>query len=132
MTTQELMTTVEDIFVTKRIVAFESYNFIYRKQKKSESLEQFHADTWSLQLVKQSKLTRSQGGFRGRPYPRGTQNTTGQQRNNNLNISNNVTSAESNTIKIIFNLARLKTRFDQNVPHEVILQKFVDPQTLTT
>ena len=38
------MTTLEDIFVTNRIVAFERYNFICLKQKKSESLEQFHAD----------------------------------------------------------------------------------------
>ena len=44
VTTQELMTTLEDTFVTNRIVAFERYNFICRKQKKSESLEQFHAD----------------------------------------------------------------------------------------
>ena len=43
-TTQELMTILEDIFVTIRIVAFERFNFICRKQKKSESLEQFHAD----------------------------------------------------------------------------------------
>ena len=44
MTTQELMTILEYIFVTNRIVAFERYNFICRKQKKLESLEQFHAD----------------------------------------------------------------------------------------
>ena len=44
VTTQELMTTLEDIFVTNRIAAFERYTFICRKQKKPESLEQFHAD----------------------------------------------------------------------------------------
>ena len=44
VTTRELITTLEDIFVTTRIVAFETYNFIYRKQKKTENLEQFHAD----------------------------------------------------------------------------------------
>ena len=44
VTTQEIMTTLETIFVTNIIVAFERYNFICRKQKKSESLEQFHAD----------------------------------------------------------------------------------------
>ena len=44
MTTRELITTLEDIFVTTRNVAFERYNFICRKQKKTESLEQFHAD----------------------------------------------------------------------------------------
>ena len=38
------MTTLEDIFVTNRIVAFERYNFIFRKQKK-ESLEQFRFGT---------------------------------------------------------------------------------------
>ena len=30
---------------------------------------------------------RSRGGFRGRPYPRGTQNTRGKQRKNNVNFS---------------------------------------------
>ena len=38
------MTLLEDNFVTTRIIAFERYNFICRKQKKNESLEQFHAD----------------------------------------------------------------------------------------
>ena len=44
ISTQELMTTLEDIFVTTKIIAFERYNFICRKQKKNESLEQFHSD----------------------------------------------------------------------------------------
>ena len=44
VSTQQLMTVLEDIFVTTRIIAFERYNFICRKQKKTESLEQFHAD----------------------------------------------------------------------------------------
>ena len=44
VTTQELIATLEDIFVTNRIVAFERDNFICGKRKKSESLEQFHAD----------------------------------------------------------------------------------------
>ena len=44
VTTQELMTVLEEIFVTTRIIAFERYNFICRKQKKAESQEQFHAD----------------------------------------------------------------------------------------
>ena len=44
VTTRDLITTLEDIIVTNRIVAFEKYNFICRKQKKTESLEQFHAD----------------------------------------------------------------------------------------
>ena len=44
MTTRELITTLEGIFVTTKIVAFERYNFICRKQKKTGSLEQFHAD----------------------------------------------------------------------------------------
>ena len=38
------MTTLENIFLTTRIIAFERYNFICRKQKKTESLEQFHSD----------------------------------------------------------------------------------------
>ena len=38
------MTTLEDIFITTRIIAFEWYNFICRKQKKAESVEQFYAD----------------------------------------------------------------------------------------
>ena len=44
VTTQELMTTYEDNFVTDRSVVFERYNFICCKQKKSESLEQIYAD----------------------------------------------------------------------------------------
>ena len=44
VTRQELVKTLEEIFVTNRIVAFQKYKFICRKQKKSESLEQFHAD----------------------------------------------------------------------------------------
>ena len=50
VTTQELMTTLEDIFVATRIISFERYNFICRKQKKTESLEQFHADLVELAL----------------------------------------------------------------------------------
>ena len=38
------MTTLEDIFVPTRIIAFGSCKFIWRKQKKTESLEQFYAD----------------------------------------------------------------------------------------
>ena len=44
VTTQEFMTVLEDIFVTTRIIAFERYNFICRKQRMAERLEQFHAD----------------------------------------------------------------------------------------
>ena len=44
VTTRELITTLEGIFVTTNIVAFERYNFICRKQKKTGNLEQFHAD----------------------------------------------------------------------------------------
>ena len=45
-------------------------------------------------------------------------------------LRNNFINAEINTIRIIFNLVRLKTKFVQNVPNEAILQKFADPQTL--
>ena len=38
------MTTLEDNFLKTRIVAFERYNFICRKQNKSERLDQFDAD----------------------------------------------------------------------------------------
>ena len=38
------MTTLEDIVLTTRIIAFERYNFICRKQTKADSLEHFHAD----------------------------------------------------------------------------------------
>ena len=44
VSTQELMTILGDIFVTTRIIAFERYIFICRKQKKTESLGQFHSD----------------------------------------------------------------------------------------
>ena len=171
VTTQELMTALEDIFVTNRIVAFEQYNFICRKQKKTESLEQFLAglvelasrvdcgdreDEWVRDVFTAEKIAekiaeellaqtrtpqdayeyairrekgiehsrtmnmnpfrgqttpkqelipyintrggryssannqnsqRDRGGFRGRPYPRGSQNTRGQKRNNNTNSS---------------------------------------------
>ena len=42
------MATIQNIFVTTRIIAFERYNFICRKQKKTESSEQFHADSAEL------------------------------------------------------------------------------------
>ena len=48
VSTQQFMTVLEDIFVTTRVIAFEKYNFIYRKQKKMESLQQFHADLMEL------------------------------------------------------------------------------------
>ena len=157
------MTVLEDIFVTTRLIAFERYNFIYRKQKKAESSEQFSADLVELvsradcgdretervrdmftaqinnekiaeELLAQTRCPqeayeyvirrekrlehsrtmkknpiggqtvttkqepvhyvnkrgrqnqqynqnnqRGRGGFRGRPYPRGSQNTGGQQ-----------------------------------------------------
>ena len=44
VSTQQFMTVLEEIFVMTRIIAFERYNFICRKQKETESLEQFHAD----------------------------------------------------------------------------------------
>ena len=50
VSTQEMMTTLEDIFITTRIIAFERYNFICRKQKKNESLEHFHSDLVELAL----------------------------------------------------------------------------------
>ena len=45
-------------------------------------------------------------------------------------VQNNAISAEIKTIKITCNLAQRRTRFVQNVPNEVILQKFADLQTL--
>ena len=48
VTTQELMTSLEDIFATTRIISFGRFNFICRKQKKTENLEQFHADSVEL------------------------------------------------------------------------------------
>ena len=38
------MRVLDDFFVTERVIAFERYKFICRKQRKTESLEQFHAD----------------------------------------------------------------------------------------
>ena len=43
-TTIQLRQVLEDIFITHRIIAFERYNFICRKQRKNETLEHFHAD----------------------------------------------------------------------------------------
>ena len=133
VTKQEFMTILKDIFVTNRIVAFERNNFICRKQKKSESLEQFHTDHVELayradcgdredewvrdmftahmhnektaeELLAQTRTPqdayeyaiRREKGIEhirtgriehGRPYPRGSQNTRGQQRKNNTNSS---------------------------------------------
>ena len=44
-------------------------------------------------------------------------------------LRNNVINSEINTIRTIFDLVRLKTKFVHNVPNEAILQKFADPQT---
>ena len=51
------MTTFEDIFVTTRIIAFERYNFICRKQKKTDVLQKFHEDLVEL-------ASRADGGDR--------------------------------------------------------------------
>ena len=163
------MTILEDIFITNRIIAFERYNFVCRKLKKPESLEQLPADLVELasradcgdrenervrdmftahmnneqigeELLAQTRspqdayeyairrekgmehsrtmnlnafggpttapkqepihyintrdrynylnnqnTQRGGGVFRGRPYPHGSQNTRGQQLNNNVN-----------------------------------------------
>ena len=42
--TRQLIQVLEEIFITHRIIAFERYNFICRKQRKNETLEQLHAD----------------------------------------------------------------------------------------
>ena len=42
------MTVLEDIFITTRIIAFEKYNFICKKQKKNQSIKQQHADLVAL------------------------------------------------------------------------------------
>ena len=44
--TKELMTLLEDVVVTTRIIAFERYNFICRKQKKKK-LKANPRPTWS-------------------------------------------------------------------------------------
>ena len=44
VTTKDFMTVLEAVFVTTKILAFERYNFICRKQKKTESLAQLPAD----------------------------------------------------------------------------------------
>ena len=43
-TKRQLKQVLEDFFITHRIIAFERYKFICRKQRKNETLEQFHAD----------------------------------------------------------------------------------------
>ena len=213
--TQEFMTTLEDIFVTNRILAFERYNFICRKQKKTEKLEQFHADlvelasradcgdrksewvrdmflaqmhiekiaeelsaqTQSPQDAYEYTIRREKGIEHSRTMkinPFGGQTTPKQepihfiyrfgvvdiirptikthkesevvsavdhihldhktQEDNKeitiQTVTDNVLNAETNTIRIICNLARQKIKFDRNVPNEVILQKFADLQML--
>ena len=41
---RELKQVLDDIFITQRVIAFDTYNFIYRKQRKNKTLKQFHAD----------------------------------------------------------------------------------------
>ena len=43
-TKRQLRQVLEDMFFTHRIIAFERYIFICRKQRKNETLKQFHAD----------------------------------------------------------------------------------------
>ena len=43
-TTRQLKQIWDEIFLTHRVIAFDRYNFICRKQRKIETLEQFHAD----------------------------------------------------------------------------------------
>ena len=38
------MTTLQDIFITTRIIAFKKYTFICLKQIKNETMDQFHED----------------------------------------------------------------------------------------
>ena len=45
-------------------------------------------------------------------------------------VQNNVIKAETNTIRITCNHTWRKIKFVQNVPNEVILQKFADLKTL--
>ena len=202
VTTQDFMTSLEDIFVTNRIVAFKRYNFICRKQKKSESLEQFHADLVELasradcgnredewvrdmftahmcnERIAEELLAQTRSPQEAHEYairrgkgiehsstmkinPFGGQPTTKQDPVHYINtrggritkthkevgvvsaddhihvdhktqednkeitlqtLRNNVINAEINTIRIIFNLVRLKTNFVQNAPNEAILQ----------
>ena len=44
VTTKDFMTVLEAVFVTTKILAFERFNFICRKQKKTESIAQLPAD----------------------------------------------------------------------------------------
>ena len=41
---KKLVRTVENVFLTTKIVAFERYNFVCLKQQKNKSLEQFNAN----------------------------------------------------------------------------------------
>ena len=50
ISTKEFMTILEDIVLTRRIIAFERYNFICSKQKKTESPENFQAELVDLAL----------------------------------------------------------------------------------
>ena len=68
---------------------------------------------------------RGRGGFRGRPYPRGSQNTRGQQhqqqRYTNLR---NVINVGNNMVRTIYNHVRQKTKFARNAQNADTSQKF--------
>ena len=49
-----------------------------------------------------------------------------------LKLKNNVTNVATNTVKDTYNPVRQRIIFVQNMPSADILQKFVDPQMLTT
>ena len=48
-----------------------------------------------------------------------------------IQLQDNVINVGTNMAPIVCNQVQQKTKFAQNVPNEVILQKFVDLQTLT-
>ena len=52
-TTRQLKQVWEGIFITHRVIAFDRYNFICRKQRKNETLELFHADLVELVSLKE-------------------------------------------------------------------------------
>ena len=207
VSTQELMTTLEDSFVTTRILAFERYNFICRKQKKTESLEQYHLDLVELALradcgdredewvrdmftahmnndkiadellaqtrspqdayeftirrekgIEHSHTTKTnpfgghqimpkqepvnyintrgranysntpniqrERGARGRPFPRGSQNTRGQKELPTQVVKNSVINAEISIIKTIYSPAPQKIKFVQSAPNGSISLKY--------
>ena len=68
-------------------------------------------------------------GARGQTFPRGSQNTRGQQKIPTQVVKNSVINAEISIIKTVYSPALQKIKFARNAPNGVILLKYAGPRT---